>query len=245
MNKQIENAVNIAQRAQRNYDLTKTICDQDLKTLIHVASNSPSKQNETHYELHVFTDQNIIREIYEQTKLFLLMNKDDDFSKLYGEKDNQFWQSDERSVHNSQILGNLLFVYFEHQGPPRGGTHAQAQSGKNNQESSTKYREQISYSIGVSSGQLTLSAAMLGYKTGFCSAFRKGAVSEICGTNKMPKLLVGIGFENPNIDRRFHAETTNQEIPDGFKNGRPDEKWRFPSFNKDIKIFYNMKQYNE
>ena len=37
MKKELEHAVNITQRAQRNYDLTKNIPDDDLKTLINVA----------------------------------------------------------------------------------------------------------------------------------------------------------------------------------------------------------------
>ena len=242
MNKKIEDAVNVTNRAQRNYDLSKSIEKQDLDTLIHAAANSPSKQNETHYELHVFTNQKIIRKIYEQTKLFLLMKKDDDFDQLYGEKNGKFWQSDERSVHNSQVLANALFVYFEQEGEARGGTHKQAQSGDNNQESLIKYHQQISYSIGISSGQLTLSAALLGYTTGYCSAFKKGAVAEICNTKKMPKLLVGVGHENAGVDRRYHAETLNKYIPKGFKNGKPNKKWKFPSFEKSIKVMLDGKE---
>ena len=243
MNEQIRHAVNVSQRAQRNYDLTKSINEKDLDTFIHVAANSPSKQNETHYELHVFTNQKIIREIYDQTKLFLLMKEDDNFDQLYGEKDGKFWQSDKRSVHNSQVLANALFVYFEQEGEARGGTHKQAQSNSNNKESLIKYHQQIGYSIGVSAGQLVLSAALLGYKTGFCSAFKKGAVAEICNTKKMPKLLVGVGHENAGVDRRYHAETLNKDIPEGFKNGLENEKWRFPSFEKDCKVFLNDSTY--
>lgn len=244
MNDKIKKSVDVSQRAQRNYDLSKNIPEKDIETLIYAAANSPSKQNETHYELHVFTNQDFIRRIYEQTKLFLLMDKDDDFDELYGEKNGRFWQSDKRSVHNSQILANLLVVYFEVQGSPRGGTHAHAQNSSDNQESSHKYSEQLSYSIGVSSGQLALSAALLGYKTGFCSAFRKGAVADICHTKKMPKLLVGIGYENPGVDRRYHAETLNKNVPEKFRTGSLNEKWKFPSFNKECKVFLNDSTYH-
>lgn len=242
MNNKIINAVEIAQRAQRNYDTSKSIPKKDLETLMYVAANSPSKQNETHYELHVLTCKDRIRQIYEQTKLFLLMKPDENFDQLFGETDGKFWQSDERSVHNSQILSNALFVYFEEEGTPRGGTHKQAQHSENNQESIIKYQQQISYSIGVSSGQLSLSSALLGYKTGFCSAFRKGKVADICGTKKMPKLLVGVGYENIGVDRRYHAETKNKDIPVGFKNGSPEEKWKFPTFEKSIKVVLDGKE---
>ena len=47
----LKNAFDITQRAQRNYDLSKSIPQADLDTLIYTAINSPSKQNETHFKL--------------------------------------------------------------------------------------------------------------------------------------------------------------------------------------------------
>ena len=69
-NNEIINAIDVAKRAQRNYDLTKSIPQKDLETLIYVASNSPSKQNETHFNLRVYTDPVVIKEIYDRTKQF-------------------------------------------------------------------------------------------------------------------------------------------------------------------------------
>jgi nitroreductase len=241
----LKNAVDISQRAQRNFDLSKQISQKDFETLIYIACNSPSKQNETHYDLYVFTDYQKIREIYETTKLFLLYDPKENLKEVFGEKNGEFWQSDERSVHNSQTLSNMLLVYVENQGDPRGGTHAQAKSEYNNAESIVKYNEQISYSIGISSGQVSMAAAMLGYKTGYCSAFKKGPVKDICGTKKMPKLMLGIGYENLNIDRRQHAETLNSDVPEGFQTGLPYEKWRFPSFEKQCKVYLNGSIYNK
>lgn len=238
MNNEIEKAVDITQRAQRNYDLNKQIPSRDLDTLIYAAANSPSKQNETHYELHVFTDQHIIRDIYNQTKLYLLMTDKDNPEDLYGEIDGEFWQSDERSVHNSQILSNVLFVYVEKAGEPRGGTHKFAQNNTSSKESLSIYNEQISYSIGISSGQLALSAALLGYKTGFCSAFNTVKVPQIIGTTKKAKLLVGVGYD-AGVNRRLHAETKNKDIPIGFQTGKPEEKWIFPTFDRHVDIYIN------
>jgi len=239
----IRKAVDISQRAQRNFDLSKQISQKDFETLIYVATNSPSKQNETHFDLYVFTSQQKIREIYEQTKLFLLYDGKDNLEEVFGEKNGEFWQSDDRSVHNSQTLANMLFVYVENQGEARGGTHVQAQGEINNAQSIVKYNEQISYSIGISSGQVSMAAAMLGYKTGYCSAFKKGPVQDICGTKKMPKLMVGIGYENVNVDRRQHAKTLNKDIPPDFKTGNDLEKWVFPSFAKEIDVYLNGKLY--
>ena len=57
-------------KTQRNYDLSKSIPQEDLDTLIYTI-NSPSKQNETHFKLKVYTDPNLIRKIYDCTERFI------------------------------------------------------------------------------------------------------------------------------------------------------------------------------
>ena len=81
----IKDAVDITQRAQRNYDLSKSIPQEDLDTLIYTAINSPSKQNETHFKLKVYTDPNLIHNIYDCTKRFGLIG--DNFDKMYKDTD--------------------------------------------------------------------------------------------------------------------------------------------------------------
>lgn len=238
MTTDIIKAIDSAQRAQRNYDLTKSIPQQDLETLIYAAVNSPSKQNETHYSLYVYTDQNMIRQIYNYTKKFTLIKDQSDREKTFGEKDGKYWQNDENSVTNSQVLANSLFVYVQEQGEARGGTHAIGQ--KNSQgNAATIYNEQQSYSIGISVGQLILTANLLGYRTGICSAMDSRPIKKLVGTDNSVKLLVGVGFENINNDRRLHAETLNKNVPEKFRTGDLDEHWRFPSFEKNIKVTIN------
>ncbi len=238
MNNQIKKAVEITQRAQRNWDLSKSISDDDIKTLIHAATHSPSKQNETHYSLHVYTDQNMIREIYNHTKLFSLWAVMD--GGMFKEENGKFYQDEDRSVHNSQMLANILFVFAEDHGQARGGNSFIAQNTKDvTTESYQNYMEQINYSIGIATGELILSAALLGYKTGLCTAFPKDKVGKLIGSDYDPKLLVGIGHENAGIDRRLHAETLNKDVPEPARNGKLDEKWRFPSFEKYTKVKIN------
>ena len=69
----LKKAIHKSQHVQRNWDLTKSIPQEDLDTLIHVAVNSPSKQNETHYSLHVYTDQTIIKQILTNVMMFKLI----------------------------------------------------------------------------------------------------------------------------------------------------------------------------
>jgi nitroreductase len=240
MNEQIKRAIDVSQKAQRNYDLSRSIPDYDLQTLIYAATNSPSKQNETHYELKIYTDQNIIQKIYNDTKLFSIGKDPEDFIGQFGEKNGKFWQDESKSVRNSQILANAVFVYIDDEGPARGGTHKLGKETNNkDSESYVIYNEQKNYSIGVSAGQLVMSAALLGYKTGFCSAFNKRKVSNTINTNREVKLLIGVGYENFGVNRRLHAETLNKDLPEKFRTGELDEPWQFPSFKKYIKVSIN------
>lgn len=238
MHEIIKNAIAVSQRAQRNYDLSKTIPEKDLDTLIYAAINSPSKQNETHYSLHVYTDKDIIREIYNTTKKFTYGNKKHTSEILDTDK-GENWMYENRSVHNSQTLANTLFVYVDDDGESRGVTHFLAQHDDNNRNSVHTYNEQKNFSVGVSVGQLILSATLLGYKTGICSAFDSNMLKNIVKTNNRVKLLIGVGYENNGVDRRLHAETLNREIPEEFQTGDLDEKWRFPSLDKNVKLLIN------
>ena len=238
MNRDIIKAVDSAQRAQRNYDLSKSIPQQDLDTLIYAATNSPSKQNETHYSLAVYTEQNTIREIYNHTKKFLLIKDQSDIETAFGEKDGKYWQNDNQSVTNSQILSNVLFCYIIEHGQARGGTHAVGQKNPNGNAAAI-YNEQQSYSIGISVGQLILTANLLGYKTGICSALDTKPIKKIIGTENSVKLLVGVGYPNADTDRRLHQETLNSDVPEKFRTGALEEQWRFPSFEKYTKVTIN------
>ena len=239
MHEEIKAAVSNSQRAQRNYDLTKSISENDLETLIHAATNSPSKQNETHYSLHVYTDQTMIRKIYDHTKKFTLMSPKENLKELFGVDENgKYWQDDNQAVKNSQIFANALFVYVKEEGAARGGTHMAGQEHKGS-SARTLYDEQINYSIGISIGELILTANLLGYRTGLCSAMDDDAIKKLLGVDNRVKMLVGVGYPNLDVDRRLHAETLNRDVPERFRSGEEEELWRFPSFEKAVKVKIN------
>lgn len=227
-------AIENSNRAQRNYDLSKNIPQKDLDTLIYAAVKSPSKQNETHYSLNVYTDQSIIKEIYNTTKKFTL-----GIEEALDETKGEEWLYQNRSVKNSQIMSNALFVYVDADSEARNTEHLTAKNG--NIEGAIVTERQKNYSIGISIGELILTATLLGYKTGLCSAFNVSDVQKIIGLNKEPKMLVGVGFENLNIDRRLHQDTYNKDVPYEFRTGNQDELWRFPSFTKEISVLLNNK----
>jgi len=237
LNKKIETAVDTAQRAQRNYDLSVDIPSSDLNTLIYAATNSPSKQNETHYQLHVITDSSIIYQIYNQTKKFTLGIKE-----ALDETKGEEWLYMNKSVKNSQVNANALFVYVDDDGSARGATHLK---GKHGEEFSKQVLdEQKNYSVGISVGELILSSALLGYKSGICSAFDVDQTADILKTDKQPRLLVGVGVDSVNTERTLHSETYNKDLPVEYRTGDLDQKWQFPSFEKQCKVYLNNVEYS-
>lgn len=232
MIEKLKKAIDSSQKAQRNYDLTKSITNEVLDLLIYAASNSPSKQNEVHFKLKVFTDQNVIRQIYNETKKFTL-GIGEALDKEKGEE----WLYDNRSVTNSQILSNILFVYVDDEGEARGATHLRGQN--NDSFGRQVLNEQKNYSIGISVGELILTANLLGYKTGICSAMNQDNVKNLLNLDKDPKLLVGIGIPDSQLERRQHPEVLNKDVPEKFRTGELDENWKFPTFKKHIKVTIN------
>jgi nitroreductase len=239
----IKHAVDVTNKAQRNYDLTKSIPQEDLDTLIYAAVNSPSKQNETHYSLHVYTDQNIVKQIYNHTKKFTMIRDQQDQDESFKVENDVFIQNDTKSITNSQIYANALFVYVVEQGNTRGSQHRAAKENPNSTAAKV-YSEQVAYSMGISVGELILSAGLLGYKTGICSALDTKPIRDILGIKQNPKLLVGVGFPNEQLDRIQHSDVLNKDVPEKFRTGKLDEHWNFPTFDKNVKVVLNGKSTN-
>ena len=231
----LKNAVDTTQRAQRNYDLSKSIPQADLDTLIYTAINSPSKQNETHFKLKVYTDPNLIHNIYDCTKRFGLIG--DNFDKMYKDTDKGVIGNNKYEVKNSQVLANVVFVYCDDEDNLVGGEHVLAQKENASEIVKMQFARIKNFSIGISAGQLSLVAALLGYKTGFCSGYSTSQLKAVIKDE--PRLLVGIGYENSNMDRRLHGKLFNKDIPKQYRTGEDNEHWRFPSFDKKIKVEIN------
>ena len=250
MHEQIKNAINTTQRAQRNYNLTKTIPQEDIETLIYAASNGPSKQNETHFNLRVYTDPAIIEKIHLATKLYALFSPDN-VDNVFDDKDGSFKTKEEYTVTNSQIYANAVFVWCDDTANLRGGTHILGARKEASPIAKKTLFEQKSFSIGISSGQLTMAAALLGYKTGYCSAFEQNInkttadkhLQTIIQSETEPRLIVGIGYANEGIDRSYHATVKNKDIPKRYRNGPDEQYWKHPTFDKFIKVWLNNHLY--
>ena len=66
--------------------------------------------------------------------------------------------------------------------------------------------------VGIAAGYLNVTAAMLGYATGCCACGDFDKIQEVLGLKNKLVLLMGIGFKDPNRQRREH-HTAGVMIP--------------------------------
>jgi hypothetical protein len=185
----IKNAVEVSQRCQRNWDLSKIIPSEYIDVLKTVVEKSPSKQNEEFYSAKFITNRNIIEQIFNLTS----------FDKGSTSDINK----------NPQVLANLLVVFCER-------SPASFRNFDGTKENTN--RQNRDHAIGIASGQLVLSSALLGLKTGFCLCFDYEGVSKIL--NDKPILLLGIGYPDPDKERTLHHTMIK----------------KFPSYDKSVEI---------
>lgn len=220
-----------SQRCQRNWDLTKEIPETDQDILIHAIKSAPSKQNEKHFKVYVVSNYDARKKIYDHTRNFA---HDADGETLCFNPDGSV-----NYKHQSQLLGNILFVFCREKNDKYRASESFAGSefvteDKNVlhaglQDFSTpekrarvqsKYNAMGLHAIGISVGYLLMTAHLLGYKTGCSSGFDGNAVTEVTG-NDNPEIIVAIGYDDKSRDRK----------EEHFERGR-----LFPSFDKEILV---------
>ena len=186
---QVKKAVIRSQHCQRNFDLTKTIPQEDLDTLIHAATNCPSKQNISFYNLHVITDRNIIEQLH-----------------IYSPGTDAYNENNELiPTTNSQVLANVVFVYEQKL------LNDQSISAFNkwkiaDHEAYRIFQRDQDVAIGIASGYVNLTAALLGYSTGCCQCFLVDEIWQYLKLKNKPVMIQGIGFKDPTRNRRLHHE---------------------------------------
>ena len=172
-----------SQRTQRNWDLTKSIKDEDMNLFKTAVSQCPSKQQRIWYNVVFIKNRKIIEDIYNCTAFFNYPYED------WPDKNGNYGKT------NSQTLANLLVVF-----------NSEYELAKNEDDETWSDFDLslfVGESIGIAAGYLNLTAHMLGYKTGFCAGFNKAQVDKILGS-KNSKLLMGIGYPDKTRDRKEH-----------------------------------------
>jgi len=150
--KQQKEAVLTVRKCQRNWDLSKTIPQEHIDHWTYLATNSPSKQDESRFGLCVITRKDILEKIY------------DDFawgSHRFGND----------AGRNTQMGANALFVFAEIDASD--DEYDTDGISQNHDVISDEFDLRTNFNfnrdIGLAMGIVSFSAAQLGNKTGFCT----------------------------------------------------------------------------
>ena len=200
----IKKAVIRSQHCQRNFDLEKTMPQEDIDLLVYAAANCPSKQNIAFYNLHVITDADLIAKIHEVSEGATAIDQT---------------TGEEKIVTNSQVLANVLFV-FEKKSKAQMSELLDINDKKHahdldemfnlDEETNNKmFERDQAVAIGIAAGYLNIVASMMDYGTGCCQCFQVETVKEMLGLEGNPSLLMGIGFKNESRNRREHPLDPN------------------------------------
>ena len=188
--KVISKAVNRSQHTQRNFDLSKTIPDSDLKELLHSMTECPSKNNIAFYGVHMINSQilaNLVV-IFEALPINLEMFENEPEGYV---PPNGFRNAEHYLMKNPQHSNETI-------------TSSEIVPHKTSDEAMAALKTDQATAIGIAAGYLNLTAAMLGYRTGCCSCFNSDAVKQVANLEHGAFLLMGVGFHNNEKNRREH-----------------------------------------
>jgi nitroreductase len=194
----IKQAVIRSQHCQRNFDLSKEMPESDIDLLIHAATNCPSKQNISFYDLHVITNRDTIAKIHELSTGVTAHNY------VTGER--------EIDTTNSQVMANVLFAFV------RKDLNEMSQKAYEKwfraDEAEVKvFERDVNTALGIAAGYVNVIASILGYGTGCCQCFQKEEIRKLMGWEKGPELLMGVGYKNDLVNRRIHATEPSIMFP--------------------------------
>ena len=190
---EISKAIVRSQHTQRNFDLSKTNPEEDIKLMMTAVTECPSKQNVAYYRVHFIEDRDLIQDIHEHTRGFNTKQHESGYET------------------NTQVLGNLLVLFERHL--PNDRLH----DDDVRRSPETRYFEEngrwedeeclnrdVNTSVGVAGGYLNLTASLLGYRTGCCQCMDENKIQEVALLEDVPLLLVGVGYHQKGVDRRKH-----------------------------------------
>jgi hypothetical protein len=190
----IKKAIIKSQHCQRNWDLTKSLPQEDVDLLVHSITQCPSKQNIAFYKAHFIQDRELIEQIHKLTR----------HNSRHPRYDTET---------NSQILANLVVVFEKNNFVPSLKTDIYRSEETNEILYNNKTVEEIAVlqrdaemAVGIAAGYANLTASILGYSTGCCACFDGNGIKKLLDLEEDPILLMGIGFKNPDVNRRVHHQ---------------------------------------
>ena len=201
---EIINGIDNSHRAQRNWDLNKTIPKEHIDVIKYAAKWHPSKQNRVWYKAVFIQDREIIEHIQKTTDSFCIPNETPEDGR-------GFQQSPDHPVRtfitNSQIMSNLIVVLVndrDYSVGPR--TELEERYGVVDGQNARLHElcaQDQERAIGVAAGYIAYTGALLGYKTGFFDARRNQDLLEKM-FGDIVHIIVGIGHPDKNRDRCEH-----------------------------------------
>jgi nitroreductase len=210
---EIKKAIIKSQHCQRNWDLSKSIPQEDIDLIVNAATQCPSKQNLAFYKAHFITDRNLIDQIHEFTR-------------------HPSRHPNYETETNSQILANLIIVFEKNNFYPNLKTDIYRNEETRDflkcaitEAQKDNLKRDAHMAVGIAAGYVSLTSNILGYSTGCCACFDSEGISKLLNLENEPLLLMGIGFKDPIKNRREHHQLSDlvfstkvkQPIPITFK----------------------------
>lgn len=181
-------AIHKSQHVQRNWDLSKSIPEEDLEIIEQACLGAPSKQNVTFFKPYFITDRDVIERIHKNTTGFYIQD---------GVKGGKAPKGD-RLTTNPQTLANLLIVFTKN------FDKEQAKGSTDQWHNGELMEQDMHQAVGVAAGYVNMTAALLGYSTGCCSCCNKDEIQRILDIDEKPILLMGVGYPDSSKPRRQH-----------------------------------------
>tara|TARA_B100000965_G_scaffold76180_1_gene60432 strand:- start:664 stop:1260 length:597 start_codon:yes stop_codon:yes gene_type:complete len=179
--------INNSQHCQRNWDLTQQVKKEDLDLIIHTFTNAPSKQSTAFYKVHIVTNRDIMKKIYDLTETV-----------------------QDSGMFNSQVLANVLLVFQKIDTSDDHKERVKLWQGPED------VNRDYYMSIGIATGMTTIVANNLGYRTGFCACFNPKKVAEVMGLSKSNfDVVVTLGIGLPDKTKNYwegHVEEPSPRI---------------------------------
>jgi len=202
----LEETIIKSQRCQRNWNLDKSIPEEDINTFKTAVTNCPSKQNVLFYKVVFIQNREIIEKIHKSTDSFV------------------YNFEPRKATTNPQILANIVAVFIRDRDDallPR--TEKEYAKGTTN----GKIDIDEFKAVGIAAGYLNLTAHMLGYKTGFYGGQHgHDTLLEVFGKQYIFCML-GIGYPDDSKHRRNHHLNPTLE---GLKD------FKFNSLSKEVHV---------
>lgn len=191
-----------SRKCQRNWDHSKTVPEEHVKHLIEVATNSPTKQDECYFDLYVVTNRNALHELYLNHSWGFVVDYDVQY-------------------RNPQVDGHVMFFWARK--IPDTNRNAWVDGSLKDSQPFSRVWTNCLTAIGISSGMVALTAAKLGYATGF---------------NKNH-------FQQPGsydawIDVIGHREPCHPQADPNYTKGMSDPEWICPYSGMDTTLIHSL-----